>query len=311
MKTLIRNTSAYRRFAADAREGRCAHTTLILFPDEKYLRLFLTECAMAFFEDAGARVQSLVEKECFSDCLFFPAKDAKFTVDDAARIVDESLLRPIEGTKKLFVLDAFSNAAPLVQNKLLKVLEEPPAGVYFLLGAVSDHAVLPTVLSRAMKISVEPFSENEVEEVLSRTHVGEKGVREAAAACGGIVSDAEALLEDGGEDFALAEKFLSGEEVEALCRTITDKNCKTFFAALRLVERDVIFYAAGQKKYCARTTPAIQALATAIPLGAAVSAAEFTAAAERDIKFNANPSQAALSLSVRIREEISKWQKLL
>ena len=310
MKTLIRSTTAYRIFAADARKGSCAHTTLVLFPDEKYLRLFLTECAKAFFADMGARVSDLIGKECFSDCLFFPAQDEKFTVDDAAKIVDESLLRPTEGEKKLFVLDHFSNASPLVQNKLLKVLEEPPEGVYFLLGAPSEHAVLPTVLSRSKKLAVAPFSEKEVAEALSRTHVGEKGIAEAAAACGGIFSDAEALLLDGGEQFALAERFLAGEGVEALARGITDKNAKQFFAAVRLVVRDAMFMAAGQEKFCARKTPAMRGLATSIPLGALVRAEEYVTDAEREIKFYANPAQAALSLSVRIRKERERWQKL-
>ena len=310
MRTLIRSTTAYQLFAADARKGECAHTTLILFPDEKYLRLFLTVCAEAFFWDRGERVRSLIGKESFSDCLFFPARDAKFTVDDAAKIIDESLLRPTEGEKKLFVLDAFSNASPLVQNKLLKVLEEPPEGVYFLLGALSEHAVLPTVLSRAKKLAVAPFSEKEVEEALARTHVGEKGIREAAAACGGIFSDAEALLQGGGEDFALAEKFLAGDGVEALCRGLNEKKVKSFFAAVKLILRDLMFMAAGQEKYCARKTPAMQKLCKEIPLGALVSAIGFASETEREIKFNAIPAQAALSLSVRIREETQRWQKL-
>lgn len=310
MKTLIRTTTAYKLFAADAKNGGGAHTTLMLFPDEKYLRLFLTECAEAFFADMGERVKSLIAKESFSDCLFFPAKGAKFTVDDAAKIIDESILRPLEGEKKLFVLDGFSNAAPLVQNKLLKVLEEPPEGVYFLLGAVSEHAVLPTVLSRAKKFSVPPFSEREVEEALARTHVGETGIREAAAACGGIFSDAEALLSDGGKEFSLAEQFLSGEGVEALCRGVNDKNARPFFAAVKLVLRDLMFMAAGQERYCARKTPAMQKLKEEIPLGALVSAIGFTSETEREIKFNAIPAQAALSLFARIGEETLKWQKL-
>lgn len=309
MRTLIRTTTAYQLFAADARRGNCAHTTLMLFADQKYLRLFLTECAKAFFADMGERVQDLIEKESFADCLFYPAKDEKFTADVASAIIDESLLRPWESTKKLFVLDGFSGAAPLVQNKLLKVLEEPPEGVYFLLGAVSEHAVLPTVLSRAKKLTVPPFSEKEAEEALSRTHVGEKGLREAAAACGGVFSDAEALLEGGGEEFALAEQFLSGENVEALCRKLTDKNAKPFFAAVKLILRDLMFAAAGQERYCARNTPAMQKLKEEIPLGALVAAVGFASEAEREIKFNAVPAQAALSLSVRIREESKKWQK--
>lgn len=311
MKTLIRATTAYRRIAAEAKQGNTAHTTLVLFPDAQYLRLFLTECAKAFFcAEEGSRLAALIEKEAFSDCLFFPAPDGKLTVDDASRIVDESLLRPVEGEKKLFVLDGLESAAPLVQNKLLKALEEPTAGTYFLLGAVSEHALLPTVLSRAKKIAVEPFAEGDVEAALLRKYPGAPGAREAAAACGGIFSDAEELLAGGGEDFRLAERFLSEENVAGLCREIGEKRAKSFFSAVKLVLRDVLFLATGNAGHCARNTAALRELAGTYPAGALVSAIGFVSDAEREIKFNANPGQAALVLAVRIREERIKWQKL-
>lgn len=44
------------------------------------------------------------------------------------------------------------------QNALLKSLEEPPAGTLFILTATSPHDLLPTIVSRATAISVEPIS---------------------------------------------------------------------------------------------------------------------------------------------------------
>lgn len=311
MKELLRTTTAYRLFSADARRGACAHFTLVLFPDENYLRLLLTECAKAFFlAEEGGRVANLIEKESFADCLFYPAAGEKYTADGASDIIDESVLRPVEGLRRLFVLDNFQNATPLVQNKLLKVLEEPPEGVFFLLGATAEHAVLPTVLSRAKKLAVSPFSEEEIASALNRSHRGEEGLKEAAAACGGIYSVAEMLLSGGGEDFLLAEQFLAGREVEKLCRDIGEKKSKSFFAALSLVLRDLAFLAAGHENYCARRGDAMQKLAKEYPAGALLAAIGFVADAEREIRFNANPGQAALAVFLRIREEKAKWQKL-
>ena len=157
-------------------------STLIVFPDAKYLRTLLKECAKAFFGESDKRRCALIDGETYSDCLILPAKGAKFTVNDAARIVDESLLHPVEEEKKLFVLDAFDTASALVQNKLLKILEEPPAGVYFLLGASGEGAVLPTVLSRMRKLTVPPFSEEAVITALTRNHAGD-GELSRAAGC--------------------------------------------------------------------------------------------------------------------------------
>lgn len=47
------------------------------------------------------------------------------------------------------------------QNALLKVLEEPPAGVVFLLSASSAQEVLPTIESRTQKLNIQQVGLNE------------------------------------------------------------------------------------------------------------------------------------------------------
>ena len=220
-------------------------------------------------------------------------------------------MKPVEGTKKLFVLDGFHTASVLVQNKLLKVLEEPPAGVYFLLGATAEHSVLPTVLSRVKRCAVSPFSEEEIYGALVRQHGGEKGLKEAAAASGGIYSAAENLLGSGSENFRLAEELLLSGEPERLSREIGElKDKRAFIAALRLLLRDGIFFAAGQEQYAARKTESVKELAEEYPLGSLLSAMEFVSAAERDVQFNANFNQCVLNLAMQIYKEKAKWQKL-
>ena len=76
--------------------------------------------------------------------------------EDAENIREETLLSPIEGERKLFVLGDFAEANTQTQNKLLKLLEEPPQGVIFLLGATTVFPVLPTVLSRTKKLEILP-----------------------------------------------------------------------------------------------------------------------------------------------------------
>lgn len=310
MRQLFRSTTVYRALAESAARNEAAHFTLVLFADAKYLRAFLTECAKAFFAaEDGSRTAKLIDAESFSDCLFYPAAGGKLTAELAGGIADESLLRPVEGEKKLFVLDAFQTVTPLVQNKLLKLLEEPPAGVYFLAGATAEHAVLPTVLSRANVRRVAPFAEEDVERALGRMHPGAAGARAAAAACGGVLSAAEDLLAGGGEDFRLAVRFLLGGADAELCRAAGERG-KPFFAALRLVLRDALFRRTGQKQYAVLPASDIQPLAARYPAGAAIAALGFAADAEREIQFNAKPAQAALTLALRIGEERNKWQKL-
>ncbi len=56
-------------------------------------------------------------------------------------------------------------------NALLKILEEPPAGVHFLLAAPSPDHVLPTIRSRAALISVPTWSRAETADFLAARKV--------------------------------------------------------------------------------------------------------------------------------------------
>lgn len=308
MRELFRSTTAYRAIARAAQRGEQAHFTFVLFPDAVYLRSLLTLCAQAFFGAEEGRTAKLIAEESYADCIFCPARGAKLTAEGAAELLGESALSPVEGDKKLFVLDAFHQVTPLVQNKLLKVLEEPPEEVYFLAGATAEHTVLPTILSRAEKIAVPPFSAEALSAALRRLHPGAREIAAAAAASGGLLSAAEELLSGGGAAFRLAVRFLTEEDGAALSREAGAE--KSFLPALRLVLRDVALYAAGQGKYAALRDEDVRRIAGSMPAGAALSALGLAARAERDVQFNTNPAQAAFMLYLRVNEEKRKWQKL-
>ncbi len=299
MKQLLHATTAYRAIGEEA-----PRAALVVFPDGKYLRELLRECAKAFFRAEG-RVAELIEEEHFADCLFFPAAGERLSADDCAAIVEESLLAPTEGGKKLFVLDRIDEASALVQNKLLKILEEPPAGVSFLLGAQADLSVLPTVLSRVRKYAEAPFAEEAIERALQRKYP-DREVAQAAGASGGIFSAAETFLRDGGEEFALARRFLTLKESETLCREIGERKEKQeFLAALKSLLRDMLMAKAGQTRYV-RTPAAV----TDLPMGAIVAAIGLVGEAEKQIRFNANFASCLYVLACSIKEEKEKWQKL-
>ena len=310
MQELFRKTTVYRAITS-AREETFSQAVLVVFPDGKYLRPLLKECSKAFFgAEDGSRIGELIEKESFSDCRIYPAEEKKLTADDCAEIIEESLLRPVEGDKKLFVLDGFHLATPLVQNKLLKILEEPPRGVHFLLGAETEFPVLPTVLSRVKKFALSPFSEEDIEAALHRKYPMQD-VRQAATGSGGIFSVGESLLLGGGEEFRLAEEFISFNNLEAFCRENGErKNKREFFAALKASLRDMLFLRTGQRSYTKLKSESIERLASEYPAGAIIKAIELTAEAEKQITFNANFASCLYALGLGIKEERIKWQRL-
>ena len=306
MRTLLRSTAVYR----ELKKGGAGQSVLVLFDDAVYLRPLLKECAKAFFgAEDGSRLARLIDEESFLDCKVLPPAGGKLTAEIASALPAESMLRPAEGNKKLYLIEAFESVTPLVQNKLLKLLEEPPEGVYFFLGASSVHGVLPTVLSRVNKYTVPRFSVGQIQEALARNYGEREGVEEAAAASGGIYSAAETLLQESG-DLLLAEEFLSGGKTVALCREIGDKKRVSFFPALRSVLRDMLFYKTGMDKHCILKNRKHKELAENYPVGAILFALDAVQKAEREIQFNANAGQAAFNLALTLREERIKWKKL-
>ena len=255
MRALIRSTAAYALLQSEARANRLNHAYLLAFDDGRNLRAALREFAKLFFKGEGEeRRNALIEKENFSDCLFFPEAGKKFSVEDAEKISEESALRPVEGERKLFVIGDFAEATPQAQNKLLKILEEPPKNVFFLLGATVIFPVLPTVLSRTAKLEIPPFSEKQVADCLERIYRNDplpgssaKDFSLYAATSGGKVGAAQDFLEGGYYASLLSDAF---ELVEAepfrlpavVKRTGETKYKKELVSLLKLVFRDALLF---------------------------------------------------------------------
>lgn len=205
MERLIRHTNAYKTQRLYASQGKLRHAYFLLFPDSGSLREVLKIFATLFFERNAktetdrARVESLIKKESYADCIFYPEAGKKFSVADAEAVEEECILRPVEGETKLFVIGDFSEATKEAQNKMLKMLEEPPEGVSFLLGATSSFSVLPTVLSRVEKIEFPSFSESEITAYLLRNvpSLSERDAALCAKSSGGIPGKALELASGG------------------------------------------------------------------------------------------------------------------
>ncbi len=98
------------------------------------------------------------------DCIIIPA-GKKTGVDDIRSIVDEAYLATNEADFKVFILEDADEYNVQSHNALLKVIEEPPSHVRFILTASSSGAILPTVRSRVCSLSGEVKS---FEDVLER-----------------------------------------------------------------------------------------------------------------------------------------------
>lgn len=81
-------------------------------------------------------------------------KNATFRVEVCREIRQDAFVVPNDGACKVYILEDSQNMNDSSENALLKILEEPPKGVYFILTCSSRSAMLPTILSRATVVSL-------------------------------------------------------------------------------------------------------------------------------------------------------------
>jgi DNA polymerase-3 subunit delta' len=74
-------------------------------------------------------------------------------VEDVDRIEKWVLHPPFESTKKIIVIPKAETINLVAQNKLLKILEEPPEYLFFFLLSPTPDLLLPTIRSRCINVN--------------------------------------------------------------------------------------------------------------------------------------------------------------
>jgi len=291
MEQLIYNTSAFKILTGDAAKGRLSHAYMLYFGDTYNLRTALKLFAKAFFPEDKP---SLIMAEGLTDLKVYPKPGEKLTAEAAGDIVDDSAIRPVMHGKKLYIISDFDSASPIFQNKLLKVLEEPPEGVYFLLGAASLSPVLVTVKSRVKLLEISPFSQDEIYAALERSEHNPQNAL-AAQSCGGCLGVAQSIVGGGWykEVSAAAEKLCGCTTVSAAvtaCAGLGDfKLKKELLSEMQRRYFNILSAYAKDENYNNK-----------IGKSAAMYAVEAINKALADIKFNANFSSLIYDLTLNI-----------
>ena len=91
-----------------------------------------------------------------ADIPFYTAEDKPraFKVDLVRDIRSDAYIIPNEADKKVFILENAHTMGNEGQNAILKILEEPPSYVNFIMLCSSKSGFLPTVLSRATVFTI-------------------------------------------------------------------------------------------------------------------------------------------------------------
>ena len=169
------NDAIKRRLSGAFASGRVAHSYLLCGPagsGKHTLARIL--CAAMECEKDGAAVPCGVCPGCrkalagiHPDVITVDDPDHKaMTVDPIRAARSDMFIRPNEGRRKIYVIPRGQDMNESAQNALLKILEEPPAHVIFILTCENRSQLLETVRSRCVCLTLQPVAWDEAAPVL-------------------------------------------------------------------------------------------------------------------------------------------------
>ena len=148
--------------------------------------------------DRAERHRRLAAREEHPDIFVLsPAGNSLRREEEVSRLIVEASRTPVEGARKVLVVDRFHTATPAAAAALLKPVEEPAASVVWVLLA---EQVLPehvTIASRCARVDLGPVPDDDVAAVLVSEGLAEAGRAPlVAAAAAGNLHRARVLAAD-------------------------------------------------------------------------------------------------------------------
>ena len=122
-------------------------------------------------------------------------------IDEIRDIRDKVNFAPVQGRRKVYIIDEAHMLTDAASNAFLKTLEEPPEHVIFVLCTTEAHRILPTIISRCQRLDFRRIPSETVFGRLAEIAEAEgvtvepAALRMVARYASGSLRDAENLLE--------------------------------------------------------------------------------------------------------------------
>lgn len=137
-------------------------------------------------------------------------KQGQIGVDEAEEIVKKLALKSFEGGYKVMIIWMADKMNASAANKLLKLIEEPPAKTLFLLIAENEEQIIKTILSRCQVLHFQPLTEQNIVDTLVNSHGQEENQAiRIAQQCNGNWNKALHLLHDNDNERVFEKWFIT------------------------------------------------------------------------------------------------------
>jgi len=173
-------------------------------------------------------------------------------VDNIRNIIDSSSFLPLLSHKKIYLIDEAHMLSKAAFNAFLKIMEEPPASVIFILATTDMQKILETVKSRSFQIFFDPVDVQIIQDHLEKICItedvlfDEQGLAVIARQGDGSVRDAINLL----EQVRFATKKVSKDAVLSILGHIDESTLLQLFEKIIIADvQDLLLFCTTLEKY--------------------------------------------------------------
>ena len=244
--------------------------------------------------------------------------DSPLSVDAIRDLREEAFILPNESAYRVMILCDAQTMTPQAQNALLKILEEPPAHVLFILTCDNRTSLLETIRSRCVCMTLAPVPWEEAAPLLRRRlpAIEEEQLRRAHSLFGGYIGQVIRGVEDGTfrQVLDLVAQFAAAVcEVSELpllrltARLEKDKLLSAgVLAGLRLVFRDALVLSYGEQTALSTAPDEALALSHRLSREKLLALIEQTEVLQTALQRNMNNTLFLTRLSACLRQAVGR-----
>lgn len=161
------------------RNERLAHAYLFLGPEGVGKRLTALTLAKAMNCQSPPKEGDSCEKcsSCLkvnssnhADVLLLEPEGEVIKIEQIRSLQRRLHYRPLEGGRRVCLVDSADKMNAAASNALLKTLEEPPDMTHLILVTSRPHLLLPTILSRCQWVKFRPLTSSQIAQILQNEH---------------------------------------------------------------------------------------------------------------------------------------------
>ncbi|MBQ4528126.1 MAG: hypothetical protein II998_08635 [Clostridia bacterium] len=236
-----------------------------------------------------------------------PNEKNRYEIKTIRELIKKLHEKPAGGSYKLVTIESAQLLEPACQNALLKIIEEPPYYVVFVLLCDNVNNILPTILSRVMMLELLPWTKEELcnafpltasDSFIYNCCMGNPGVLKSICADDGFKIARNIAVK------ALINVSRSADGVyEAVDDFVSHKErMGAMFDAMTLLARDVLYHKNNLASQIVNTDKQneIKELSDTLTLSQTLKIVQFCGTMNANLKNNENVNMQILTLFMKL-----------